>query len=196
MLGGVVGGLAAYLNWDVTLLRLLLALILICGVGTLIPVYIVCWLIIPEAKTAAEKLNMRGEAVTLENIGKTVTDGFERATEGVNAYMHSEKPRSLLQKLGDALVMIVGWVLKAGLVVFAIVCSPFLFVLGVAFVALLFAAVVAMIGGGAAIIALFPIAADWVWSVSPLSFIVMCIAGILLIFNELLPGNNRMVSII
>lgn len=181
MLGGVVGGLAAYLNWDVTLLRLLLALILICGVGTLIPVYIVCWLIIPEAKTAAEKLNMRGEAVTLENIGKTVTDGFERATEGVNAYMHSEKPRSLLQKLGDALVMIVGWVLKAGLVVFAIVCSPFLFVLGVAFVALLFAAVVAMIGGGAAIIALFPIAADWVWSVSPLSFIVMCIAGILLV---------------
>ena len=69
MLGGVISGMAAYLGWDVTLLRLLLLVILICGVGTLIPVYIVCWLVIPEARTAAEKLSMRGEAVTVENIG-------------------------------------------------------------------------------------------------------------------------------
>ena len=65
-----------------TLLRLLLLVVLICGVGTLIPVYIVCWLIIPEARTAAEKLSMRGEAVTVENIGKTVTDGFEKVANG------------------------------------------------------------------------------------------------------------------
>ena len=80
MLGGVVSGLAAYLGWDVTLLRLLLLVILICGYGTLIPVYIVCWLVIPEARTAAEKLSMRGQAVTVENIGKTVTDGFEKVS--------------------------------------------------------------------------------------------------------------------
>ena len=139
MLGGVVGGLAAFLNCNATAIRLFLLLLLLLGTKLLILTYIICWLIIPEAHTAAEKLSMRGEAVTLENIGKTVTDGFERATDGVNAYIHSEKPRSLLQKLGDALVMIVGWGLKVGLVVFAIVCSPFLFVLGVAFVALLFA---------------------------------------------------------
>ena len=83
MLGGVISGMAAYLGWDVTLLRLLLLVILICGVGTLIPVYIVCWLVIPEARTAAEKLSMRGEAVTVENIGKTVTDGFEKVANGV-----------------------------------------------------------------------------------------------------------------
>ena len=39
MLGGVISGMAAYLGWDVTLLRLLLLVILICGVGTLIPVF-------------------------------------------------------------------------------------------------------------------------------------------------------------
>lgn len=99
MLGGVISGIAAYLNWDVTLLRLLLFVILICGYGTLIPVYIICWLIIPEARTAAEKLNMRGEAVTVENIGKTVTDGFEKMANGVNDYMKSDKPRTLLQKI-------------------------------------------------------------------------------------------------
>ena len=180
VLGGVCSGLAAYLGWDVTLLRLLLLVVLICGVGTLIPVYIVCWLIIPEARTAAEKLSMRGEAVTVENIGKTVTDGFEKVANGVNDYMRSDKPRTFLQKLGDTLVMVVGWLLKICLVIFAIICSPILFVFGVVFVALLFAAIAVAVGGGAALISLFPMA-DVVLPTSPLSAIVMYIAGILLV---------------
>ena len=53
ILGGVISGLAAYLNWDVTLLRLIMFVVLICGYGVLIPIYIICWLIIPEARTAA-----------------------------------------------------------------------------------------------------------------------------------------------
>ena len=165
MLGGVISGMAAYLGWDVTLLRLLLLVILICGVGTLIPVYIVCWLVIPEARTAAEKL---------------VTDGFEKVANGVNDYMRSDKPRTFLQKLGDALVMIVGWFLKICLVIFAIICSPVLFVFGVVFVALLFAAIAVAVGGGAALISFFPMA-DVVLPTSPLSAIVMYIAGILLV---------------
>lgn len=180
MLGGVVSGMAAYTGWDVTLLRLLLLVVLVCGVGTLIPVYIVCWLVIPEAQTAAEKLNMRGEEVTVENIGKTVTDGFEKMANGVNDYMKSDKPRTLLQKVGDTLVMVAGWFLKVCLVIFAIICSPVLFVIGVVFVALLFAALMVTIGGGAALISTFPMF-DIVLPTSPLAAIVMYIAGILLV---------------
>ena len=176
LLGGVISGMAAYLGWDVTLLRLLLLVVLICGVGTLIPV----WLVIPEARTAAEKLSMRGEAVTVENIGKTVTDGFEKVANGVNDYMKSDKPRTFLQKLGDALVMVAGWFFKICLVIFAIICSPLLFVFGVVFVALLFAAVMVAIGGGAALISMFP-TFDVILPTSPLSAIVMYIAGILLV---------------
>ena len=180
MLGGVISGIAAYLNWDVTLLRLLMFVILICGYGTLIPVYIVCWLIIPEARTAAEKLSMRGEAVTVENIGKTVTDGFEKMASGVNNYMKSEKPRTLLQKLGDALAMLAGWFLKICLVLFAILCSPVLFVIGIVFLVLLFVAMTMAVGGGAALLSLFP-TWDVMLPTSPLSAIVMYIAGILLV---------------
>lgn len=180
MLGGVISGLAAYLGWDVTLLRLLLLVILICGYGTLIPVYIVCWLVIPEARTAAEKLSMRGEAVTVENIGKTVTDGFEKVSNGVNDYMRSDKPRTFLQKMGDAFVMVAGWFLKLCLVIFAIICSPVLFAFGIAFVVLLFVAIMVAVGGGAALLSLFPMA-DIVLPASPLSAIVMYIAGILLV---------------
>jgi len=185
ILGGVVSGFSAYLGWDVTLLRLLLLVVLVCGVGTLIPVYIVCWLLIPEARTAAEKLNMRGEAVTIENIGRTVTDGFEKMVNGVNDYMSSEKPRTFLQKFSDTLVMIAGWFLKICLIIFAIICSPVLFVFGVMFVALLFVAIMVAIGGSAILIALFP-TMDVVLPDSPLIAIVMYIAGILVVGIPLL----------
>ena len=156
ILGGVISGLAAYLNWDVTVLRLIMFVVLICGYGVLIPIYIICWLVIPEARTAAEKLNMRGEDITIENIGRTVTDGFERMANGVNNYVNSGKPRSFLQKVGDALVSIAGFFLKACLVVLAIICSPVLFVLAIVFVALVIAAIAVAIGGGAALYQMLP----------------------------------------
>ena len=180
MLGGVCSGFAAYTGLDVTLTRLLLFVIMIFGCGALIPIYIICWLIIPEARTAAEKLSMHGEAVTVENIGKTVTGGFEKMTDGVSSYMRSDKPRTLLQRIGDGLVSIVGWILKIGLVVLVVVFSPVLLALGVAFVALLFAAIAVAIGGGAALFSLFP-TMDIVLPSSPFAAIVMYIAGILLV---------------
>ena len=185
ILGGVCSGLSAYLGWDTTLVRLLLFVILIFGYGTLIPVYIVCWLIIPEARTAAEKLSMYGEAVTMENIGKTVTGGFEKMADGMNSYMRSGKPRTLLQRIGDALVILAGWILKVGLIVLIVICSPVLFALGVAFVALLFAAIMVAIGGGAALFSLFP-TMDIMLPASPFEAIAMYIAGILLVAIPLL----------
>lgn len=181
ILGGVISGMAAYLDWDVTLLRLVLFVVLIFGYGTLIPVYIICWLIIPEARTATEKLSMRGEAVTVENIGKTVTDGFEKVSTGFNHSASPDKPtRTALQRIGDILVSIAGWFLKVGLMVFAVICSPLLLVFGILFLVLLFAAVAVAIGGGAALISLFPMY-DVVLPDSPLAAIVMYIAGILLV---------------
>lgn len=180
MLGGVVSGLAAYLGWDVTFFRLALVLIMIVGFKFLIPAYIICWIIVPEARTAAEKLSMRGEAITVDNIGKTVTGSFEKVASGVNDYMRSEKPRTLLQKSGDTFIRIVGLCLKICLVIFALVCSPVLFVFGIVFVALLFAAIMVAIGGGAALLSLFP-TFDIALPASPLPAIVMCIAGILLV---------------
>lgn len=46
MLGGVAGGLAEYLNTDPTLIRLLLVLLALPGVGLLF--YIAAWIIMPE----------------------------------------------------------------------------------------------------------------------------------------------------
>ena len=135
VLGGVVSGLAAYFGWDVTWTRIvfILAGFLIHG---LILAYLLAWIIIPLAQTATEKLQMRGEPINVENIGRTVTDGFEK----VNDYVHSEKPRSALHKLGNGVVAVFGFLLKLCLVLLLVCCAPFLLVGLVVLFALLMAA--------------------------------------------------------
>lgn len=148
ILGGVLSGFAAYFGLDTTLVRIA-AILLLVFYGVMVPIYIVCWIIIPQAKTAADKLAMRGEAITVENIGKTVTDGFDKAANGVNEFINSGKPRSFLQKLGDIFVTIMGFFIKALMIVLVIIFFPVLLVLAIVFVVMTIIAIIAAITGGA-----------------------------------------------
>jgi len=75
MIGGVLAGLGFYFGVEKVWLRLaLLLLVIFFGTGLLI--YIILWIVIPEAVTTSEKIEMRGEAVNLSNIEKQVRDGF------------------------------------------------------------------------------------------------------------------------
>lgn len=182
MLGGVASGLAAYFDWDITLVRILMIVLLFVPYCPMIILYIIGWIIIPEARTAAEKLSMRGEAVTIENIGKTVTDGFERVADGVNNFVNSDKPRTFLQKVGDVFVTIAAIILKIFLVALVIICCPVLFVLAVVIVALVFAVIAALVGGGALLYEMLP-AIDWtpIATISPVMTLLGTISGIALI---------------
>ena len=64
---GVAAGLAAYFNIDVTLVRVLLLAGLFAGGFTFL-LYIILWIVLPEAKTVSDKLRMRGDAITLESF--------------------------------------------------------------------------------------------------------------------------------
>ena len=182
LLGGVAAGLAAYLGWDITLVRILMIVLVFVPYCPMIILYIVGWIVIPEAHTAAEKLSMRGEAVTIENIGKTVTDGFERVADGVNNYVNSGKPRTFLQKIGDVFVAIAAVFFKIFLVALVIICCPVLFVLAIVLVALVFAAIAVAVSGGALLYELLP-AIDWtpIASVTPMMTLLGTIAGVALI---------------
>ncbi len=101
---------------------------------------------------------MRGEAVTIENIGKTVTDGFERVADGVNNYVNSGKPRTFLQKdRRRVFVAIAAVFFKIFLVALVIICCPVLFVLAIVLVALVFAAIAVAVSGGALLYELLPL---------------------------------------
>jgi phage shock protein PspC (stress-responsive transcriptional regulator) len=67
VLGGVAGGLGSYFGSDPTLIRIFFVLLFFFG-GSGLLLYIVLWVITPEAKTLTEKMRMQGEPVTLTNI--------------------------------------------------------------------------------------------------------------------------------
>jgi len=76
VLGGVAGGIAAYFGVEVAYIRLFWILsFLFFGTGLLI--YIVLWLILPEAKSITEKVQMQGEPVTLSNIESNIKQGLD-----------------------------------------------------------------------------------------------------------------------
>ena len=66
-IAGVCSGLALYLNIDVTILRIIFLVAFIFGSAGFW-VYLVLWIIAPEARTAAEKCELRGIPPTAENI--------------------------------------------------------------------------------------------------------------------------------
>ena len=70
-IGGVCSGIAMYLGIDEVWLRGAFAVsFFIFGSGFLL--YIVLWIIIPEAKTASEKLQMKGDHIDVQNIEREV----------------------------------------------------------------------------------------------------------------------------
>ena len=81
-LGGVSSGLAHYLNVDVIWIRLAW-LVAAFGFGFGFILYPLLWILLPEATTTAEKLEMEGEAVNINNIEKKIRDEISEASSRV-----------------------------------------------------------------------------------------------------------------
>jgi phage shock protein PspC (stress-responsive transcriptional regulator) len=76
IIGGVCSGLAAYWRTDPTIVRLIFIVLFLFGMAGGF-IYIILWIILPEANTVAKKLEMRGEPVNLSNMGEFFRDEFE-----------------------------------------------------------------------------------------------------------------------
>ena len=91
VIGGVCSGIGAYFDIEPVWIRILfLILLFFTGIGFL--TYVILWAAIPEAKTTAQKLQMRGEAVNLNNIEKLFTKvedytSTEKIKSGVNSFV-------------------------------------------------------------------------------------------------------------
>ncbi len=83
ILGGVCSGASAYFKTDPLWIRLVLALsVFFFGSGVIL--YLILWVIMPEAKTRTEKLAMRGESPTIENIKKSIEEEFGHIRKNAN----------------------------------------------------------------------------------------------------------------
>lgn len=78
IMAGICSGISHYIGLgDPIWLRLAFVLALFFSFGTALIVYVILYLIIPEATTTADKLQMRGESVTVSNIEKRVNEEIE-----------------------------------------------------------------------------------------------------------------------
>lgn len=75
-LGGVCSGIAAYMDIDVTIVRIIFLALVLCGSFGLW-LYLIIWIVAPKALTPAQKCELRGWEPTAENLAK-FTDSTKR----------------------------------------------------------------------------------------------------------------------
>ncbi len=97
LLGGVCSGLAAYFGIEDPIWARLTMAALIFGMGIGFGLYIILWIAMPEAKTASDRLAMRGEDINIENIGNEMERGFESFSESMNRF--GEKMTEFSEKM-------------------------------------------------------------------------------------------------
>lgn len=90
ILGGVASGFGHYFNIDPLWIRLGIVLIVVAGVGSPILIYLLLWVIVPEAITTSQKLEMRGEPITISNIEKKVKEGINDISDKINNIDHQK----------------------------------------------------------------------------------------------------------
>jgi len=99
MISGVLAGLGHYFGVDKVWLRIFLLILIFAG-GTGILAYIILWIAMPEAVTTSEKLEMRGEPVTISNIEKKVREEIESLSEKFKS-TDFDKMRQEMRTNGD-----------------------------------------------------------------------------------------------
>ena len=124
MLGGVCSGFAAYFDIDPTWVRLAAVVLAFASFSTFCVVYIVLWIVLPEAKTPMQFMQMRGESPTMDNIGKTVTDTFRRMGDDVNQAFSSapDTIKSTGKAFADGLASFFGAVGRVLLIILVFLC--------------------------------------------------------------------------
>lgn len=107
VISGVASGLAAYLGWEPRGVRWLLVLLVLLSQGWVILVYLIMWILVPEAKTAAQKLEMHGENANLNNIKNFYETNIEPSKENIKS----------------GFVQFIGWVAKILLIAVGVILA-------------------------------------------------------------------------
>ena len=102
-IGGVSSGLGHYLGINPIWVRLIFLFTL--QFGSLV-VYIILWVLTPEANTTSEKIAMTGDPINISNIEKKIKEGFDNASDtvkNVDYNKYSNKAQSGISSFFDTL---------------------------------------------------------------------------------------------
>ena len=89
-IAGVSGGLGAFFNIDPVWIRVAFVVFtFVYGFGPLL--YIILWIVVPKARTTAEKLEMRGEKVNISNIEKSIKEELNELKDNIKEFSEETK---------------------------------------------------------------------------------------------------------
>lgn len=106
IISGVASGFGHYLKIDPVWIRLLFVIIVVAGFGSPILIYLILMFIIPEAVTTSQKLEMKGEEITISNIERKVKEGIDDIADKIGSIDHqkiAENTKQGINKTGNAL---------------------------------------------------------------------------------------------
>lgn len=171
---GVCAGLGHYFSIDVVFVRIILVLLSIFSSGIFVFIYILLWISVPEAKTTAEKLLMKGKPINISNIEKKVREGFEQVSEKVKDVDY-EKYGNKINKGFKSTTKGVGNLVSSGIEIIAKLIGAFIiFIAASTLISLLFV----LVG-----VLLFNLSkADWVTYVETANIGVPLWVGSLILF--------------
>ena len=181
MIGGVCSGLAAFTGWDVTAIRLLTIVLAFGLMGSIFFIYLVCWVIIPLARTTADKLAMRGLEANVENIGRTVTDEVNREQQKENC----KKEQSPIERGVKGIIQFIVVVFKILMVIVLLCCTPFIFAALVICFALLMAGTGVAMAVPRFMMYHFPYLSDDMLCTSPANTVLLAVTGIIVVLLPL-----------
>lgn len=128
MVGGVCGGIAAYFNIDPIWIRLGFAVgVIAWGLSPL--VYVLFWIIIPEAKTRSEKLQMQGEPINIDNISKAIKEEYDQFNDNIKKSGFETQVKDFVSGVLNFIKAVFGFLFKFIGGVFGV----FLFIIGLSF---------------------------------------------------------------
>ncbi len=120
-LGGVAAGVAAYMDWNVTLVRILFLLLLLFSMGWVTFIYILMWVVIPEADSVAKRLEMQGVEPNVDNISSYLANTETPVRRGPSALVN------ILKVIGIVILSLVGLSLFASMLGVLIATIRYLF---------------------------------------------------------------------
>lgn len=99
-----------------------------------IPIYIILWIVMPEAKTTSEKLEMTGEPVTISSIEKKVREEFDIVSDKLKNADYNKmgnEVKSVAKKTGNSLGDAIISILRA----FSKILGVFIIIIGLSILA-------------------------------------------------------------
>ncbi len=133
-IAGVCTGLGYYFGIDSTWIKIAFLATAFAGFGFGVVVYLILWIATPEALTTSEKLEMRGEPVTISNIEKKVREEFDNVSDKIKSVNYDELgnkvkhgAESVGNRLGDVFASIFGAFAKVIGAIIVVISSVSLF---------------------------------------------------------------------